>query len=103
MKYLLLFLISIGTLASIPKNQDAVVPIVLEKQKAAFEILSKKCNVCHRSKNQSKVFILENMNRFARRINRQVFVWKRMPKGNEITLSDKEKKTLKIWINSLKK
>lgn len=103
MKYIILFLISIGTLASIPKNEDTAVHFVSKEQKLAFEILDKKCNTCHTSKNPSKVFTLTNMNTFARRINRQVFVWKRMPKGNEIKLSDKEKKTLKTWINSLKK
>lgn len=72
-------------------------------QEEALEILRNKCNVCHVKKNPSKVFDFENMNVFAKRIHRQVFVWKRMPKGNSITLTKKEKDTLKKWINSLKK
>ena len=39
------------------------------------------------------------MNGFARKINRQVFLWKRMPKGDEILLSKSEKRTLKNWLN----
>lgn len=68
----------------------------------ALLILAAKCNICHINKNPSKVFTIENMNGFSNKINRQVFVWKRMPKGREIKLNAQEKQTLKKWINSIK-
>lgn len=64
----------------------------------AFEILKTKCNVCHKKKNKRMVFTLKNMNRRAKKINRQVFKWKRMPKGDEIKLTKEEYTILKTWI-----
>jgi len=73
---------------------------VLDIQTKAYAILQNKCNVCHRSKNPQKVFTYENMNGFAKKINRQVFIWKRMPKGNEIKLSELDRADLKNWIKT---
>jgi len=70
-------------------------------QQRAHDILVKKCNVCHQIKNPKKVFTKENMVDLAPKIYRQVFVWKRMPKGNRITLTDEEKRTLNNWIKSI--
>lgn len=100
MKYLLLFLIGIGSFASITKNDDAQAYSASVEQRDAYKVLSNKCNVCHIKRNPRKVFTLENMDRFARKINRQVFIWKRMPKGNEISLSEQEKKTIQKWLNN---
>jgi len=72
-----------------------------EKQQRALHVLVQKCNVCHRIENPKKVFTIDNMNGFAPKINRQVFVWKRMPKGNKIKLTVKEKQELKNWINNI--
>ena len=68
----------------------------------AFSILQNKCNVCHVVKKKKRVFTLENMDRYKKKINRQVFKWKRMPKGNEIKLTPEEYTQLKTWINSPK-
>jgi len=68
----------------------------------ALEVLQRKCNVCHQGKNPQKVFTIENMDDLAREINRQVFVFKRMPKKNGNKLTDKEKEQLKNWINHIK-
>lgn len=76
-------------------------PVFVEQQQA-FVVLANKCNVCHRTQNPNRVFTLDNMNGLAKKINRQVFVWKRMPKGNKIKLNTKEKLALKNWINKLK-
>ena len=99
MKYIIFFLLGINTFGSIPKSYSTKVHSSSIEQNEAFKVLTQKCNVCHTDKNPSKVFTLENMNGFARKINRQLFVWKRMPKGNEITLSNQEKETLKNWLN----
>jgi len=70
----------------------------------ALAILKTKCNVCHKKRNPFKIFSLKNMNRHARKINKQVFVYRRMPKGNQVKLSDEEYQILKNWINkTLKK
>lgn len=66
----------------------------------AFYILDSKCNVCHRKKNRFRVFSLKNMDRQASKIHQQVFIKKRMPKGDEIKLSEAEYQTLKDWLTS---
>ena len=72
-----------------------------ELKQNAFAILSTKCNVCHTKENPRMVFAEENMDQRARKIKWQVFTLKRMPKGNEIKLTENEKKILKEWIDSL--
>lgn len=67
---------------------------------AAFEILQLKCNVCHKKQNPFKVFSLKNMDKHAPKIYKQVFVYKRMPKGNQIQLTEAEYQTLSTWLNS---
>lgn len=68
----------------------------------AFKILQAKCNICHVKRNRRKIFTLDNMNGFATQINTQVFIKKRMPKGKDIKLTQKEYQQLSNWINSLK-
>ena len=70
-------------------------------QQKAFIILNSKCNVCHRKKNPFMVFTEKNMKARAKRIHKQVFVKKRMPKGNEIQLTKMEYQTLKNWLITL--
>jgi hypothetical protein len=72
-------------------------PLIELKQKA-FEILDTKCNVCHRKQNPFKVFSLRNMNKHAAKIYKQVFVKRRMPKGDEIILTEQEYQILKNWL-----
>ena len=50
----------------------------------AFDILENKCNVCHRKRNKKRIFTRGNMNIWSNDIYKQVFVKKRMPKGNGI-------------------
>jgi len=70
--------------------------------KMVLRILEEKCNVCHQTKNPSKIFTKVNIRHNAKKINRQVFVWRRMPKGKEIKLTDQEEQILKTWIQSQK-
>lgn len=67
----------------------------------AFNILEHKCNVCHRKKNPFMVFNMKNMDKRAEKIDKMVFVYKRMPKGDDIKLTSEERETLKSWIQSL--
>ncbi len=66
----------------------------------AFKVLQTKCNVCHVKKNRMMVFNEKNMIRRAARIQKAVFVTKRMPKGNEHTLTSEETTILKTWLDS---
>ncbi|MCR9288754.1 MAG: hypothetical protein NXI23_15365 [Bacteroidetes bacterium] len=68
----------------------------------AFQILDNKCNVCHRRRNKRRIFTIENMNTYANDIYKQVFVKKRMPRGEKIKLSPNEYQELSIWISSTK-
>lgn len=72
----------------------------LKLKQAAFEILKTKCNLCHRKKNPFRVFSLKNMDKNAKRIYKQVFVFQRMPKGDQVKLTDEELTTLKHWLKS---
>lgn len=71
-------------------------------QLKAYQILVNKCNVCHRKQNKRRVFTQQNMVSWAKDIEKQVFIKKRMPRGRKITLSTQEYQTLKTWINTLK-
>ena len=68
----------------------------------AFGVLETKCNICHIKQNRKKIFTLENMNGFAPKIEEQVFIKKRMPKGRKIKLTEKEYQQLSTWIKSSK-
>lgn len=100
MKNIILSLIIFGIFSPSRNKKNTKPPSVSIEQKEVFHILTIKCNVCHLDKNPNKVFTLENMNGFARKIQRQVFVWKRMPKGKEIALSNQEKEKLKRWLKN---
>ena len=102
MKHALLFLAALGCVATTYPTPRLNKHSVSNVQRKAFLILQDKCNRCHVTQNPGKVFTLSNMNELSRKINRQVFVWKRMPKGNNIRLSAAEKADLKNWIDSLK-
>jgi len=67
----------------------------------AFEILEAKCNVCHRKQNPFMVFSEKNMEKRASKIHKQVFITKRMPKGNETKLTSYESSILKQWLIKL--
>ena len=64
----------------------------------AFEILEKKCNVCHRKQNPFMVFNKKNMTKRAKKIYQMVFLEQRMPKGSNIRLNKGEYSTLKKWL-----
>ncbi len=67
----------------------------------AFEILQIKCNSCHRKQNPFMVFSLKSMERRAPKIRKQVFITKRIPKGDQVKLNTNEHAILKEWINQL--
>lgn len=73
-----------------------------ELKQLAFEILNTKCNNCHRKQNPFMVFKKENMSRRARKIYKMVFVERKMPKGNEIRLTNEEYLTLEKWLKTQK-
>ena len=64
----------------------------------ALSILETKCNACHKKQNPFMVFKEKNMTKRAPRIYQQVFLESRMPKGDEIRLTNKEYNTLKKWL-----
>ncbi|MBL4709511.1 MAG: hypothetical protein JKY48_13835 [Flavobacteriales bacterium] len=75
--------------------------VVSDLKTEAFEVLNAKCNICHRKQNPFKIFSLKNMERHAPKIYKQVFIKKRMPKGNKIKLTKLEYEKLKNWLNTL--
>ncbi|MBL4594109.1 MAG: hypothetical protein JKX68_09880 [Flavobacteriales bacterium] len=71
------------------------------KSDKAYQVLTNKCNVCHKTQNPRKVFTRENMNALAPKIYKQVFVRKRMPRGNKIKLTNVEYAILENWLLTL--
>lgn len=67
-------------------------------KKAAFKVLDTKCNVCHRKQNPFMVFKHKNMVKRAPKIYKQVFIERRMPKGDEIRLTQEEFTALEKWL-----
>ena len=66
--------------------------------KEALTILETKCNVCHRRQNPLMIFKEKNIAKRAPKVYKQVFLEKRMPKGDEIRLSQEEYRTLEKWL-----
>lgn len=69
-----------------------------ELKEKALEILEGHCNVCHKKQNPFMVFKAKNMTKRAGRIYKAVFVERRMPKGDQYNLSEKEAEQLKKWV-----
>lgn len=72
-----------------------------ELKRKAWNVLATKCNSCHRKQNPFMVFNERNMNKRASKIYKAVFIQKRMPKGKENKLSEKEYLALQQWILTL--
>lgn len=68
-------------------------------KKEALEVLNSRCNSCHRKQNPFMIFTHKNMDRRIDKINEQVFIKRRMPKGDN-QLSTEERVRLKNWIKS---
>lgn len=110
MKVYLLFGLGALSMLSLSHTNDAAIKrdhsISIDNQhivkEEAFNILRTKCNVCHVKKNKRKIFTRNNMSGFAPQINTQVFIKRRMPKGKDIKLTEKEYQLLSTWLRSLK-
>lgn len=70
------------------------------KQRALI-VLQNKCNTCHKKRNPFLIFKEKNMDRRAKRVYKQVFELKRMPKKDGTPLTKEEYATLKLWIESI--
>ena len=66
----------------------------------ALKVLTEKCNICHRRENPQKVFTESNMDGLAPAIYKQVFVKKRMPRGNTVKLTEGDERMLMEWIRT---
>ncbi|HCX20711.1 MAG: hypothetical protein CMB80_07690 [Flammeovirgaceae bacterium] len=76
---------------SIQKEQETL-------KTQAYNILRHKCNGCHKKQNPFMVFSEKNMSKRSEKIYEQVFVKQRMPKGNEVKLTNEEYSLLKNWL-----
>ncbi len=91
----------VNSTAGATQSEPSLISDIKEEiKKEAFEILEAKCNICHRKVFPFMVFNERNMIRRAKKIYQMVFVERRMPKGNEITLSTEEFQTLRTWLNT---
>ena len=100
MKLIIFCLISLGYFFSISNNNKIQSSNDPTEKEAALEVLVKKCNVCHIDQKRNRVFTNDNMKKYAKRINKTVFVKKRMPPENSvITLTEEDRITLKNWLD----
>jgi len=100
MKLVIIFLFSFGYFFSIPNAEKGHLLTDSTEKEVALEVLVKKCNVCHIDQKRNRIFTLDNMNKYAKRINKTVFIKKRMPPENSvITLTEEDKITLKNWLD----
>ena len=67
-------------------------------KKETLQILENKCNICHRKKNPFMVFNEKNAPKRAKKIYQMVFVERKMPKGNEVRLTNEEYIKLEKWL-----
>lgn len=72
-----------------------------DPRKKALTVLETRCNTCHKVANPRKVFTSTSMETYATQIYRQVFIKRRMPKGDKLTIE--EEQALRQWIDALKK
>ena len=86
--------VSISEEQQVSAPQDSI-------QQRALNVLTTRCNVCHKKQNPFKIFSTKNMVRHAPKIHHQVFVLKRMPKGNAKPLTAEESNILKTWLFTL--
>ena len=99
----ILLLLGISAINNEPQSQIAVdSQTQLSIKGDAFLVLELKCNSCHERKNRTKTFTLANMNGFAVKINEQVFIKQRMPKGRKIKLTVDDKLKLRKWLKTVK-
>jgi len=87
-------------LTSFDRSSDPVRTTTDDLKTEALNILNTKCNTCHRKQNPFMLFNERNMVKRAPKIHYQVFVARRMPKGNKISLTTEEYTTLKNWLNT---
>ena len=85
----------------IPAQSIHLITEAVNIKSDVLKVLKSKCNVCHETKKPSKVFTSNNMSMLAPKIYKQVFIKKRMPKGNKIRLTNKEYDILKRWLLTL--
>lgn len=85
-----------------PSEFKSLSYLTKDSSEKVFQILERKCNVCHRKRNKRRIFTKENMGTWANDIYKQVFVKKRMPKGKKIKLSANEYQELLTWTSTIK-
>ncbi|MEO1655831.1 MAG: hypothetical protein AAFU64_19980 [Bacteroidota bacterium] len=73
-----------------------------DQKKEVFSILDAECQVDHRKEKPFMVFSKKKRERRAPKMHKQVFVKRRMPKGNQIRLTEQEYATFSEWLNTLK-
>lgn len=99
MTYLIIFLLTLGP-GSAPAPPQSTATADVPVKILALKVLVEKCNVCHQRQNPRKIFTDSNMDELAPSIYKQVFVKKRMPRGNTIKLSEEDQKALTDWLKT---
>ena len=67
-------------------------------KKEALKILKTKCNMCHKKQNPFMIFNERNMVKRAPKIYQMVYIDRKMPKGDDIKLTNEEYIALEKWL-----
>lgn len=94
----LILISALNTKTAIHKSHQELSVNDDKLKKEAFKILDTKCNVCHRKQNPFMVFKEKNISKRAKKIYQMVFIERKMPKGNEIRLTNEEYIALEKWL-----
>jgi uncharacterized membrane protein len=83
--------------SNISKTDSFSKKIELHNDSIVMAIFQTKCNICHLKKKQT-IFSVSNLHSNLNKINEQVFIKKRMPKGKKYTLTEVEYEIIGNWI-----
>jgi len=89
------FVFASGAMVLQAQTKDSAADVLATE---ALRVLQTKCNTCHVRQNPGKVFTRITMERYAEKIDKQVFIKRRMPKGKDNHLSMEEENTLRAWL-----
>jgi uncharacterized membrane protein len=100
--FLLFFLLGTCSNMLLPAQSETLSLSRETVKLTALKVLETHCNDCHATQ-RNTIFTLENMDKKAKKINRQVFITRRMPKGkpNRDRMTTEEMNALKTWIATI--
>jgi uncharacterized membrane protein len=94
--------LSLLAFSFIGKDQESTLTVYQNSadslKTAALIVLENNCNECHSKKEPAYYFTAKTMDYFVAKINIEVFVTGKMPKGRKNELTTEDRETLRLWV-----